>query len=129
MKTQLSKRHVVESFAMQETVLNEVVEDNVLEELQERIVKSFLDFVVLTELSNKPLSGYDVITLIYKKFSILLSSGTVYSLLYSLERNGLIKATLNQRRRDYSLTEKGRETVRAISNAREKIKALMQILL
>lgn len=114
---------------MQETVLNEVVEDNVLEKLQERIVKSFLDFVVLTELSNKPLSGYDVITLIYKKFSILLSSGTVYSLLYSLERNGLIKATLNQRRRDYSLTEKGRETVRAISNAREKIKALMQILL
>ncbi len=114
---------------MQKAVLSEVVEGKVFEELQERIVKSFLDVVVLTELSNKPLSGYDVITLIYKKFSILLSSGTVYSLLYSLERNGLIKATLNQRRRDYSLTEKGRETVRAITNAREKTKALMHVLL
>ena len=109
---------------MQKAVLSEVAEGEVIKDIHERIVKSFLDLVVLIELKNKPLSGYDVIEFVHKKFDILLSSGTVYSLVYSLERNGLIKAVWSQRRRDYMLTEKGKETIRAILNARDRIRAL-----
>lgn len=113
---------------MQHPVLSKALEDKVFEDIQERIVKSFLDAVVLKELRNRPISGYDVISLVYKKFGVLLSSGTVYSLLYSLERNELVKAHLNQRRRDYTLTEKGKETAAAILNARDKVKALMHTI-
>jgi len=38
----------------------------------------------MTELRNGSLSGYDVISYIHNKFNLLVSSGTVYSLLYSL---------------------------------------------
>lgn len=115
--------------AMQSVVLREVVESEVFDELQRRLVRNFIDIVVLKELSNKSLNGYEVIAFIHRKFNILLSSGTVYSQLYYLERKGLIQCHLNHRRRDYVLTEKGRGTLRAIMNIKEKIKAVMQILL
>jgi DNA-binding PadR family transcriptional regulator len=109
---------------MQGAVLSEVVEDEVAKDIQARMVRNFLDVVILKELRTKPLSGYDVIEFIHKKFDILLSSGTVYSVIYSLERNGLIKAVWHQRRRDYVLTEKGKETTRIILNTRDRIRAL-----
>jgi len=109
---------------MQGVVLSEVEKDEVTKNIQARMIRNFLDVVVLKELRNKPLSGYDVIEFVHKKFNILLSSGTVYSLIYSLERNGLIKAGWSQRRRDYTLTEKGKETIRVFLNARDKIRAL-----
>ncbi len=114
---------------MQNVVLSEALEDKVFKDIQARIVKSFLDVMVLMELRNKPLGGYNVIAFIYKKLNILLSSGTVYSQLYYLERNGLIKAHPNQRKREYTLTEKGKETVRAILNIRDKVKVLVQYII
>jgi DNA-binding PadR family transcriptional regulator len=62
------------------------------EKLRRKTLKSFLDILILEELRKSSLSGYDIIDLIHKKFGILVSSGTVYSLLYSMERDGLIKA-------------------------------------
>jgi len=118
-----------ESLIMQNVVLSRVLEDEVFEDIQARIVKSFMDVIVLMELRNKTLGGYDVISLVDKKFGILLSSGTVYSQLYSLERNGLIEAHLNQRKREYALTIKGKETIRAILNIRDKIKVLMHTII
>ncbi|MGB9914944.1 MAG: PadR family transcriptional regulator [Candidatus Bathyarchaeales archaeon] len=61
----------------------------------------------MNELRNGPLSGYDVIAYIHNKFNLLVSSGTVYSLLYSLERNGLVEGVWDERKRVYKLTEKG----------------------
>jgi len=56
---------------------------------------------------------------------MLLSSGTVYSNLYFLERKGLIKGEWAQRRRVYSLNEKGKETVKEFLNSKDKILGLM----
>jgi DNA-binding PadR family transcriptional regulator len=61
----------------------------------------------MAELQNEPISGYDVISFIHNKFGFLASSGTVYSLLYSLERNGLVEGIWIERKRVYKLTEKG----------------------
>ena len=59
-------------------------------------------------------SGYDVLTYFHRKFGFIVSAGTVYSILYSMERDGLIKAQQEDRRRIYSLTTKGEATVKAI---------------
>ncbi|MBC7129913.1 PadR family transcriptional regulator [Candidatus Bathyarchaeota archaeon] len=105
------------------------METNILKSLYERIIKTFMDVIVLAELRKGPLSGYDVISLIHNKFNLLVSSGTVYSLLYSLERNGLIQGIWEERKRVYRLTEKGEKTIEAIMTANDKIKGfLMEVL-
>jgi DNA-binding PadR family transcriptional regulator len=50
-----------------------------------------------------------------------VNSGTGYSLLYSLERNGLIKGLWNQQKRVYILTEKGEQNTKVITKANEEI--------
>jgi DNA-binding PadR family transcriptional regulator len=100
-----------------------------VEKLRRRAIQNFMDILVLTEMKKGSLSGYDVIGLIHQKFGILLSSGTVYSLLYSLERNGLIKGVWNQRKRVYILTEKGEQNTKVITNANEEIQNFLRNML
>lgn len=106
-----------------------ILEAKVLKKMHERIIKNFMDILILTELRNGPMSGYDVIAYIHNKFHLLVSSGTVYSLLYSLERNGVIEGKWNERKRVYTLTEKGTKTIETVLNANDKIKALLSNLL
>lgn len=100
-----------------------------LKNMHRRMIKNFLDVLILAELRNGALSGYDVIAFIYNKFRVLVSSGTVYSRLYALEREGLIAGSWNQRKRVYRLTEKGEETIRTIVSANDKIRYLLTNLL
>jgi len=105
------------------------LESKILKKIHERIIKNFLDVIVLAELRNGPMSGYDVIAYIHNKFHLLVSSGTVYSLLYSLERNGLIQGKWSERKRIYTLTEKGEKTIKTILNANDKIRNFLLTLL
>ena len=82
----------------------------IVENLRRRTIKTFMDMLILAELQQKPLSGYDIISLVHKRFNFLVSSGTVYSLPYSLERKGLVNADMDQRKRVYTLTDKGEKT-------------------
>ncbi|NWF87609.1 PadR family transcriptional regulator [Candidatus Bathyarchaeota archaeon] len=107
----------------------EKLESKTLKKMHERIIKNFMDIIILAELRNGAISGYDVISFIHNKFHLLVSSGTVYSLLYSLERNGLIEGTWNERKRVYQLTEKGKKTIETILNANDKIKNFITALL
>lgn len=97
----------------------------ILERLHRRAIKDFMDILVLTEIKKRSLSGYDVIAHIHKRFGILVSSGTVYSLLYSLERGGLIKGVWNQRKRVYNLTEEGEQNIKVITKANEEIRSFL----
>lgn len=94
---------------------------NFLEKLRERVLKNFMDILVLKEIEEHPLSGYDVIGLVHRRFGTLISSGTVYSMVYSLEREGLIQGVSNQRKRVYVLTEKGKQNIEAITKADKEI--------
>jgi len=105
------------------------LEGKILKKMHERIIKNFMDIIILSELRNAPMSGYDVISFIHNKFRLLVSSGTVYSLLYSLERNGLIEGNWNERKRVYRLTEKGTKTIETILSANDKIKNFITSLL
>lgn len=91
-----------------------------------RIIQSFMDIVILKHLKNNhPMSGYDTIKYFHKKFHMLPSSGTVYSLMYSLERKGLIEGNTNNGKRVYELTKEGEEYLRQIHNRKSQIQTLV----
>jgi len=83
----------------------------------------------MTELRNGSLSGYDVISYIHNKFNLLVNSGTVYSLLYSLERNGLVEGVWEERKRVDKLTQKSNKTITTLLEVNEKIKGFMTNIL
>jgi len=85
-----------------------------------------MDILILTEMKKSSISGYDVIALLHRKFGILVSSGTVYSLLYSLERDGMIRGIWNQRKRVYELSEKGEQNIKVITKANEEIQNFLK---
>ena len=97
--------------------------------MQERILKDFLDILVLSRLRKEPKSGYDIITFTHERFNILPSSGTVYSTLYLLERDGLIKGSWTQGKRVYTLTDRGEKTIRTVLASSEKIQLLFAAFL
>lgn len=101
------------------------LESNILDQMHTRFVKNFLDVVILIELRKRSMSGYDAISFVHNKFHILLSSGTIYSNIYFLERNGLIKGEQIQRRRVYTLTDKGKENVETFLKEKNKILGLV----
>ena len=101
----------------------------IVENLRRRTIKTFMDMLILAELQEKPLSGYDIISLVHRRFNVLVSSGTVYSLLYSLERKGLVTADMDQRKRVYSLTAKGEQTLETVGRANGEINGLVQNLI
>ena len=106
------------------------MESQILREMERDIVKNFLETIILAKLNNSSnWSGYDVIGFIHDKFGLLMSSGTVYSLLYSMERNGLINSTWVRRKRVYALTDKGRETTNVLSKSKEEIQRFMRDLI
>jgi DNA-binding PadR family transcriptional regulator len=110
-------------------VSNEKAEGRILKKMHERIIKNFMDILIMAELRKEPLSGYDIISYIHNKFSLLVSSGTVYSLLYSLERNGLVIGSWDERKRTYELTEKGKKTIETLLNANDKLKFFIATIL
>jgi len=102
------------------------LEAEILKEFRERIVRSFIDTLILAELrKGSPMGGYDIIMFIHKKFGLLMSSGTVYNVLYTLERKKLIKSIQSSKKRVYKPTDKGIETINIILNAKEKIQNFM----
>jgi DNA-binding PadR family transcriptional regulator len=108
------------------------LEEEILIAMQERIVKDFLDVLILVQLRKEPKSGYDIISFVHKKLDLLMSPGTIYSCLYSLERDGLIQghtSNSSKRKRVYTLTDKGERTIQTILSANNKIQQFIASLL
>ena len=51
----------------------------IVENLRRRTIKTFMDMLVLAELQEKPLSGYDIITLIHRKFNVQVQEQSIRS--------------------------------------------------
>jgi len=81
---------------------------------KENIVKSHLEVIVLSMLVEMPISGYDLIKEILARYNVFLSQGTVYSLLYCLKDEGIIRAEFTRgdmRTKRYSITQEGKQIV------------------
>jgi DNA-binding PadR family transcriptional regulator len=95
------------------------LESQIIEELTKKILKNFLDEILIYEIGTCPKSGYDILTDISQRFNYRLSSGTVYSKLYCMERDGILKCNKKQRKRVCELTDYGKQVLNIMENSPE----------
>ena len=94
----------------------------ILKNMRKEIVTRFLDTLVLAKLKKAgSLNGYEALRFIHNKYDLMISAGTIYSVFYSLERKGLIKGKVIGNKREYTLTERGLETIETILNYQKEI--------
>jgi DNA-binding PadR family transcriptional regulator len=112
------------------TMVDKQPKNKVPMQLYERSVKGFMDVIVLKELGKgNSIGAHEIRALIYKKFHVLISSGTIYSLLYSMKRDGFIEGIIEGRKRVYRLTDEGKGTLENISESIDKIILLIKAIL
>jgi DNA-binding PadR family transcriptional regulator len=85
------------------------------DELNDHLIKALLDIIVLELLHDSPKHGYKTIAEIHKQFGVMLSPGTVYPLLYELEKVGWVEIIEEKRKKVYSLTSKGTNDLKILS--------------
>jgi len=100
-------------------------ESEMLEKMHRRLAEDFLDMLILLKLSKGSLSGNDIISYIHKRFDMFVSAGTIYSCLFHLEKNELIRGELVNGKKVYTITEKGNENVKTLLTMRNKILGLV----
>jgi DNA-binding PadR family transcriptional regulator len=97
-----------------------VLKKEILTELRKRTIKKFLDVFIMAQLRKEPKGAYDIIAAVHEKFYVIISSGTVYSVIYSMERDGLVRSSYVGKRKVYMLTEKGEKIINVIIDANSK---------
>jgi DNA-binding PadR family transcriptional regulator len=80
-------------------------------DIEKRIIAHFMDLLILSMLNHdgNEISGYDLIKYFNKKFGLLMSPGTVYLQLYSMERKGLLNGRQNRGKTVFTLTQHGKK--------------------
>ena len=97
--------------------------------VHERILRAFLDRVILKMLQRHPSTGYEINDSISKRFGIKIGPNVVYTKLSSMERDGLITCLQHGRTRTHDLTEKGKETLEDVPQMIKEIQRSAMILL
>jgi len=92
-----------------------------LERLQKSNTKENLWIYILSLLKEKDLYGWEIPSLIEKKFNFKPGRITPYRVLYRLEGEGLVKSKMTERRRVYQITEKGKRELDRAKNFYQKI--------
>ena len=105
------------------------MKSEVILKFRRRLLREFLDLILLSELRNRSLSGYDALSFVHNKYDYLVSSGTVYSLLYSLERDGLVEGRVFGPKRMFELTNTGKEMITSILTTNDDVFVLAKKLI
>ncbi len=104
-------------------------DSSAVQEIKVRIVKEFLDLIILIELrSYESLSGYDLGVTLNKKFKLALSPGTVYATLYAMERKGLVKGETVAKKTFFSIAPEGQKRLMKFKESREDLTAVMECI-
>lgn len=84
---------------------------NFQKEVSTKLMKGLLDMIILQFLNGESMHGYQIITQIRKNFGVYFGPSTIYPLLNSLEKKGLVRSewSMNSERprKVYSLTSNG----------------------
>jgi DNA-binding PadR family transcriptional regulator len=85
---------------------------NSQKEVSNKLMKGLLDLIILQFLENQPMHGYQIITKIRKNFGVYFGPSTIYPLLGTLEKKGLVNSVWNMNsdrpRKIYNLTGGGK---------------------
>lgn len=90
-------------------------------DMKTKMVKHLLDIIILSRLRNVPSSGYDIILYVQEKNKMHINPGVVYSTIYSLERQGLVKGKLALNKRVYHITQDGLNYIDNVLNNFDEI--------
>ncbi|MFC1769028.1 PadR family transcriptional regulator [Nanoarchaeota archaeon] len=80
-----------------------------------------LKFIVLKFLVHGPLSGYDLMKVIEQHTGWKTSTGSIYPLLDSLTKEGHLTSKKDDRRKVYTITEKGKEYFKEIMKQHNEV--------
>jgi len=100
-----------------------VLANEILREMHRRVVKSFLDIIILEKLNDEiaPVGAYDVINFIHRELGVAYGPDLICALLYSCEKDGLIKSGYNGETKVYSLTDEGKDKIKIIMQEKPRI--------
>jgi PadR family transcriptional regulator PadR len=93
---------------------------NPQKEVQVKLMKGLLEFIILQFLSSQSMHGYQVITKIRKTFGVYFGPSTIYPLLATLEKKGFVNSEWNMKnersRKVYKLTTEGQNSAREMTH-------------
>ena len=95
------------------------------QQVETKIVKGLLDFIILQMLKSESMYGYQIISEIRRSFGVNFSPSTIYPCLAALEENGVIESVWNvdaeHPRRVYRITGAGRSALNFTENSLQTI--------
>lgn len=94
---------------------------------KDRIIGVYLEGIILLRLRAQELSGYDLVKVVNADFKVLISPGTMYATIYSLERQGFIESGISGRKKVYRLSSTGKAGLQIISESTELRNLLFRI--
>jgi len=87
----------------------------------EKMVKDNLETIILALLQKKPMCGTNIMETIHLEFNVLLSPGTIYPLLHSLQERRLIQFEKQGKAKTYMIAEDAEAQIKRLVN--EQIQA------
>ncbi len=84
-----------------------------IQRLEKSNTKENLWIYILALLDKKPLYGWEIPDLIEQKFGFRPGKITPYRVFYRLQADRFVKSTMDNRRRIYEITEKGKKELDA----------------
>ncbi len=100
------------------------VETELLRQMNERIVKNFLDILILIELRRGSLSDSELATGLLGKVGEVADPHLVESNLSFLTKEGFITNRSVENQKLYALTDQGKEKVKAVLDSKNKLLGL-----
>jgi DNA-binding PadR family transcriptional regulator len=105
---------------------NIVSNHDFVSEEKARLLKACLDIAILTEMAKRSVvSASDIIVLIKKNCGIQISPGTVYPVLYRLERRGYSRLLPDRRKMFYILTDSGKKALEDLQQRFEDMQSFI----
>jgi DNA-binding PadR family transcriptional regulator len=97
------------------------------EEIYKEIERSFLRYIVLKIIKDKPIHGYEIMKTVelLSKGHWTPSAGSIYPILESLESKGFVQSEETDRKKVYSITPTGMEALDHMTQ--EKLELLKEM--
>lgn len=96
---------------------------DIIPEIFENLVKRELKNIILSLLLSKPMSGTELVKILYQKFKVFISPGMLYPTLHELEKNGMLKYECKLKNKVYSVHE--REQTRLVLKNHARANSLL----
>jgi DNA-binding PadR family transcriptional regulator len=96
---------------------------------EQRLLRAFLDIIILHMLSRHVMTAYQIDGIILKKFHCKTSPNVIYSKLSVMERQGWLVCEYSRHGRVYCITNKGKKITESIPHIVQIIQQWAPILL